>query len=159
MCGVSKMMPPGSVQCLLVLFFINVIEYGLDIETGVDVVTAQGMLTHLLLALTGLLTRRRMQRAATAHSAARPAQRGTGSTSPTWSVRIPVPGHRNSGEQPAPRLLGGMGAITAAPPHTEHRELVLPYASARSGYAASTVCTHPNAKTMTSNSMCARMTT
>ena len=103
MCGVSKMMPPGSVQCLLVLFFINVIEYGLDIETGVDVVTAQGMLTHLLLALTGLLTRRRLQRAARARSEAPAAQRGTRSTSPTWSVGI-------QGRGLAPRLLEGVSA-------------------------------------------------
>jgi hypothetical protein len=80
------MMPPGTVQCLLVLFFINVIEYGFDIETGVDVVTAQGMLTHLLLALTGLLTRRRLKRAVVTHSVGRLAQRDTGTIAPSWSA-------------------------------------------------------------------------
>ena len=103
MCGVSKMMPPGSVQCLLVLFFINVIEYGLDIETGVDVVTAQGMLTHLLVALAGLLTRRRIKRAATAQPEARPAQCGTGGISPTWSVSIQDSGRPGPGERPPAR--------------------------------------------------------
>ena len=110
MCGVSKMMPPGSVQCLLVLFFINVIEYGLDIETGVDVVTAQGMLTHLLLALTGLLTRRRLQRAARARSEARAAQGGTVTLSPARSARIQALGRRSAGEELAPRLLEGVSA-------------------------------------------------